>query len=61
MTNEQILELAKTCAIFSVGDNSWECFEEDLLKFAREIYRKGKYAGYDSGYDDGCYEATGGQ
>ena len=61
MTDEQILELAKTCAIFSVEDNSWECFEEDLLKFAREMYRKGKYDGYESGYDDGCYEATGGQ
>ncbi len=62
MTNEQILELAEICGVKKRWDeNLYKCREDQLLKFAREIYRKGKYAGYDSGYDDGCYEATGGQ
>ena len=37
MTNEQILELAKTCGIFETDSYYWECWEEQLLKFAREI------------------------
>lgn len=58
MTNEQIIELAEICGVKKRWDeNLYKCREDQLLKFAREIY----HAGYDSGYDDGCYEATGGQ
>jgi hypothetical protein len=55
MTNEQILELAKTCGFddFSPEDGVyWECWEEQLIEFARAIYEEG--------YDDGCFQATGG-
>jgi len=61
MTNEQILSLAKTCGFddFS-GERDdktygvyYECWEEQLLKFALAMYEKG--------YDQGCFEATGGQ
>ena len=46
MTNEQILELAKTCGFDDmIGEKDdetdgvyYECWEEQLLKFAREIY-----------------------
>ena len=52
MTDEQILELAKNCEIdFSIkwrhkgGKSSnqmyWECWEEQLLKFALVMYNKG--------------------
>ena len=63
MTNEQITKIAikHLLPYDESGELQWWGKEEQLLKFAREIYRKGKYAGYDSGYDDGCYEATGGQ
>ena len=55
MTNEQILELAKTCEFddFSPEEGVyWECWEEQLIEFARAIYEEG--------YDDGCFQATGG-
>jgi hypothetical protein len=56
MTNEQILELAKTCGFDSfTGEREtivWECWEEQLLKFALLIHEEG--------YDDGCFQATGG-
>jgi len=63
MTNEQILELAKTCGFDyhkkwrhkgGKSDNQihWECWEEQLLKFALLIHEEG--------YDDGCFQATGG-
>ncbi len=49
MTEEQILQLAKTCGFDSFagekddGTNSdyWECWEEQLLKFARVMYKNG--------------------
>ena len=40
MTNEQILELAKTCGFDDFTgekENFWECWEEQLLKFSRAI------------------------
>ena len=51
MTEEQILELAKNCDFdFSIkwrlkGEKSsnqmyWECWEEQLLKFAQAIHRQ---------------------
>ena len=45
MTNEQILELAKTCGFDDFTgekENFWECWEEQLLKFAREIFEEGQ-------------------
>lgn len=44
MTNKQILELAKTCGFNSgnAGATYWECWERQLLKFAREMYNKGQ-------------------
>ena len=58
MTNEQILELAEICGVKKRWDeNLYKCREDQLLKFAQAIYENG----YNNGYDDGCYEATGGQ
>ena len=67
MTNEDILKLAKNCEFdFSIrwrlkgGESSnqmyWECWEDQLLKFALAIHEDG----YNKGYDDGCFQATGG-
>jgi 2-iminoacetate synthase ThiH len=57
MTDEQILELAKTCGFCDfAGDagediNYWDCEEEQLLKFAREIFEMGR----ESASVDGVY------
>ena len=56
MTNEQILELAKTCGFDNftgVKENFWECWEEQLIEFAREIRKNGYEVGYACGYTDG--------
>jgi hypothetical protein len=63
MTKEQILELTKTCeceafAVIQERNDErdgvcYQFWEEQLLKFARAIYEEG--------YDDGCFQATGGQ
>jgi hypothetical protein len=48
--NEQILELAKTCGFDDFTgekENYWECWEEQLLKFAEAIYQEGVNYGYD--------------
>jgi hypothetical protein len=40
MTNEEILELAKTCGFDSfTGEKGdyWECWEDQLLKFAKAM------------------------
>jgi uncharacterized protein (DUF934 family) len=45
MTNEQILELATTCGFDDFTgekENFWECWEEQLLKFAKAMYDKGR-------------------
>jgi hypothetical protein len=50
MTNEQILELAKTCGFDDFTgekENYWECWEQQLLKFAQAIYQEGVNYGYD--------------
>ena len=59
MTDEQILELAKTCGYsVNIKTNQWECWEEQLIAFAREIRKNGYEAGYACGYTDGeCYYA----
>jgi xanthine dehydrogenase molybdopterin-binding subunit B len=43
MTNEQILELAKTCGFDNItgkDENYWDCEEEQLLKFAQAIRKE---------------------
>ena len=50
MTKDQILELAKTCGFDDFTgekENYWECWEEQLLKFAEAIYQEGVNYGYD--------------
>jgi hypothetical protein len=50
MTNEQIFEIAKTCGFDDFTgekENYWECWEEQLLKFAKAIYQEGVNYGYD--------------
>lgn len=50
MTDEQILKLAKTFGFDDmIGERDdetdgvyWECWEEQFLKFAREMYNKGQ-------------------
>jgi hypothetical protein len=62
MTDEQILELAKTCGFDDFTgekENFWECWEEQLIKFARAIYEQGKEDGYSNGYDSAYYEHSG--
>jgi hypothetical protein len=65
MTDEDILELAKNCEInFSIkwrlkgGKSSnqmyWECWEDQLLKFARAI----RQDGYSEGCDDGMWQES---
>jgi hypothetical protein len=54
MTNEQILELAKTCGFDDFTgekENYWECWEEQLLKFAQAIHENGYNKGYNEGYE----------
>ena len=63
MTNEQILKLAETCGFDDFTgekENFWECWEEQLLKFALAIhedgYNKGYGEGWREGYDVGVIE-----
>jgi hypothetical protein len=49
LSNKEILKLAKTCGFDSftgekddgTNSNYWECWEEQLLKFARAMYDEG--------------------
>lgn len=71
MSDEQILELAKNFEFdFSVkwrhrgGESSnqmyWECWEEQLLKFALAIHEDGYNKGYNkASYDAELYEHAG--
>jgi hypothetical protein len=63
MTDEQILELAKNCEFdFSIkwrlkgGESSnqmyWECWEQQLLKFALAIHEDG----YNKGYEECSFD-----
>jgi hypothetical protein len=56
--NEEIRELAKTYGFDrhiskTTNDIYWECDEEDLLKFARELYDEGYTKGFKVGHDAG--------
>jgi hypothetical protein len=63
ITDQQILELAKTCeceAFAIIQERNVErdgvCYqfwEEQLIKFAREIRKNGYESGYACGYTDG--------
>ena len=54
--DEEVLKLAKTCGFDSFTSEKddgtqtdyWECWEEQLIAFAQEIY--------DKAYDDGCFD-----
>jgi hypothetical protein len=53
MTEDQILELAKTCGFDSFTPEEkvcWECWEDQLLKFALAIHEDGYNKGYDEGW-----------
>ena len=55
MTNEQILELAEKCKFCCRDEDevrNWKVTPSIILEFARAIYEEG--------YDDGCFQATGG-
>jgi hypothetical protein len=57
MVDEQILELAKTCGFDSFTPEEkvcWECWEDQLLKFALAIHEDG----YNKGYEE-CSFAMG--
>ena len=52
MTNEQILELAKTCDFIGLDEGRmWLSCEDELLKFALLIHENGYNEGYNEGYD----------
>ena len=51
MTNPEILKLATTCGFDDFTgekENFWECWEEQLLKFALAIHEDGYNKGYDA-------------
>jgi len=59
MTDEQILELAKTCGFDNItgkDENYWDCEEEQLLKFAQAIHGNGYKEGYRVGNSAGWVE-----
>jgi hypothetical protein len=68
ITNEQIIELAKTCGFEEfIGERDdetdgvyYQFWEDQLVKFYRKAYSQGWRKGDEEGYDQGCYEATGG-
>ena len=50
MTDEQILELAKSCGVENWTRDKgecWECLEDQLLKFALAIHEDGYNKGYE--------------
>jgi hypothetical protein len=59
ITNEQIIELAKSYKFDEfVGEKDdetdgvyWECWEEQLIEFALKIHEMGYNEGYDEGWD----------
>lgn len=56
--NEEIIKLANTYGFDrhiskTTNDIYWECDEEDLLKFARELYDEGYTKGFKVGHDAG--------
>ena len=63
MTKEEILKLAETCGFDRFqrrnydGESDygayWECWEDQLLKFALAIHENGYNKGYGRGYDEG--------
>ena len=56
MTDEQILKLAETCGFDSFTgeiENFWECWEEQLLKFALAIHEDGYNKGYEEAWREG--------
>ena len=59
MTNPEILKLAETCGFDMYANENgdcWECWEDQLLKFALLINEKGYNGGYKEGYGEGRYD-----
>jgi len=52
ITDEQIFQIAREHLYVLTSVNEWCGEDEDILKFARAMYEEG--------YDDGCFQATGG-
>ena len=53
MTNKEILKLAiKVGFSFDEDDETWFCFEEELLKFALAIHEDG----YNNGYSECSFD-----
>lgn len=54
MTNKEILKLAiKVGFSLDKDDGTWFCLDEELLKFARELYDEGYTKGFEVGHDAG--------
>ena len=65
MTKEQILQLVKEHFQEGGVRDDGSCSEyygdtDAFVKFYREAYSKGWREGNAEGYDDGCFQATGG-
>ena len=51
MTDEQILKIASENLYCNMSVIEWSGRNEDILKFARELYNEGYVNGYNKGYD----------
>jgi hypothetical protein len=56
MTDEQILKIASENLYCNMSVIEWSGRNEDLLKFARELYNEGYVNGYNKGYDIGTLD-----
>jgi hypothetical protein len=66
MTKDEILQLVKEHFIEEEVDEDGYCWTEyagkpdAFVKFYRKAYSQGWRKGNEEGYDDGCFQATGG-
>ena len=56
MTDEQILKIASENLYCNMSVIEWSGRNEDILKFARELYNEGYVDGYNKGYDIGTLD-----
>ena len=56
MTDEQILKIASENLYCNMSVIEWSGRNEDILKFARELYNEGYVGGYNKGYDIGTLD-----
>ena len=50
ITDEQIFQIAREHLYVLTSVNEWCGEDEDILKFARELYNEGYVDGYNKGY-----------